>query len=333
MREEKKIKKKSNIIFYILILLLSFSFFLFNFYYFLLKPPANFPIKTTIKIEQGESFAKIAEDLEKKRIIRSAFIFKLLAKKNHLNHFVAGRYIFSKVSNANEVLWKIHKGKIENEFQKFTIFEGEPNYLIARRLAVKMKNINEKKFLSLAQGYEGELYPDTYNLDLDFDEKDALNFFLKNFHQQLQKNDLILPEDRKSQILKIASLVEAEAGRASYEDKRHVAGIIYNRLKKNIPLQLDYVFFYILKQDKQKLSPKSIERVIWKGKQIDSPFNNYKYTGLPPNPISNPSIDSIKATLKPMDTKDLYYITGKDGQFYYSQTGAGHFRNIKKYLR
>jgi len=66
---------------------------------------------------------------------------------------------------------------------------------------------------------------------------------------------------------------------------------------------------------------------------VDSKFNNYKYSGLPPNPINNPSIDSIYAAFNPQKTKDLYYLTGKDGKFYYSKTNTGHNRNIREYLR
>jgi UPF0755 protein len=190
-----------------------------------------------------------------------------------------------------------------------------------------MKNIEEDDFIAAARKYEGELYPNTYRLNPESNAETVVARFRKEFQKQLDKHNIKIPEEQKKEILTKASLIESEAGVANYETKRHVSGIIENRLKKNMPLQIDAVFFYIFK-DKIKN-----RKVLNRHLKVDSKYNTYKYPGLPPGPISNPSIWSIKAALYPLKTRDLYYITGKDGKFYYARTGTQHNINVQKYLR
>ncbi len=326
----RKNKKRIELfLVYSFFIFFSFLFF-FTFFDFLGKPPKDFPKGKIFVIHKGDGLNKIATNLEKEHFIKTKYLFLILAQKYKNKKILAGKYFFNQ-PEAEAILDKIISQKYLKEYQKFTIFEGEPNYLIAKKLAEKMKNIDENKFLEIAKKYEGKLFPDTYNLDLDFNEKEALNFFLKNFQKKIQ--GLKIPKNDLDKILKIASLIEVEAGSANFETKRKVASVIYNRLEKEMPLKLDYVFFYIQNLNRQKLSDKAIQRVILKGKKIDSPYNNYKYVGLPPTPISNPSLDSIKAAMDPASTDYLYYITGKDGEFYFAKTGKGHFKNIKLHLR
>ena len=123
----------------------------------------------------------------------------------------------------------------------------------------------------------------------------------------------------------MASLIEAEAGNAPYSIKRRVAGVLYNRLNKNIPLQVDAVFSYIKK--------KHLSKVYYSDLKIKSKYNTYKYAGLPPTPINNPSIASIKAALNPEKTNYMYYLTDREGKFYFSKTGNEHINKKNKYLK
>ena len=110
-----------------------------------------------------------------------------------------------------------------------------------------MKNIEEDDFIAEAKKYEGEMYPNTYNLNPDSDAKTVVERFRKEFQRQISKYKLKITDDNKKEILTKASLIESEAGVANYATKRHVAGIIENRLKKGMNLQIDAVFFYIFK--------------------------------------------------------------------------------------
>ena len=124
-------------------------------------------------------------------------------------------------------------------------------------------------------------------------------------------------------VLTLASLLEREAN--SEESMRIVSGILQNRLKIKMPLQVDASIEYILDKPLKELTPEDLD--------IDSLYNTYKHTGLPPSPIGNPGLLAIDAVLHPKISKNLFYITGKNGEFHYASTFAEHQRNIAKYLR
>ena len=126
-----------------------------------------------------------------------------------------------------------------------------------------------------------------------------------------------------SDIIIMASLIEREARRS--EDRRMVAGVLWNRIKKGMPLQVDAVFGYIYGRTTYSPSFDDLK--------IDSPYNTYKYAGLPAGPICNPGLDAIEAALHPAETKYLYYLTGRDGLMRYATTYALHKANIAKYLQ
>ncbi len=328
--EKEKHEIKGNHIFLSLFFLLFIVFpALASFsYFYIVSPVGKFPSGSIIEIEKGDSLKKIGKKLENAGIIRSGKVF------SYGNYFFknktlkSGKYSFDKKLDTWGIFEKLSKGEgVIPDDIKFIIKEGEPNWLIAKHLAKKMKNIEEDDFIAAAKEYEGEMYPNTYNLNPKWDAKSVVSRFRKEFQRQLDRFNIKLSKETKKEILIKASLIESEAGVANYETKRHVAGIIENRLKKNMNLQIDAVFFYIFKDSIKN------RRVLKRHLKVDSRYNTYKYSGLPPSPISNPSIWSIRAALNPMKTNDLYYITGKDGIFYYAKTGVKHNLNVKKYLR
>ncbi|MEK7515582.1 MAG: endolytic transglycosylase MltG, partial [Patescibacteria group bacterium] len=124
-------------------------------------------------------------------------------------------------------------------------------------------------------------------------------------------------------IVIMASLVEKEA--RTDANRRIVAGILWNRLKLGIPLQVDAVFGYIFNRDTYSPSFEDLK--------VDSPYNTYIHTGLPPGPISNPGLESLQAAISPAKTNYLYYLTGSDNLMHYATTYAEHVANQTKYLR
>ena len=120
----------------------------------------------------------------------------------------------------------------------------------------------------------------------------------------------------------MASIVEREA--TSSIDRRMIAGILWKRIATNMPLQVDPPFYYILGKDSASLTLSDLA--------VDSPYNLYKHTGLPPTPIDNPGLDSIVDTINPTASNYLFYLSDKNGRMHYAATLDGHTANANKYI-
>lgn len=177
---------------------------------------------------------------------------------------------------------------------------------------------------------EGVYYPDTYLLPIDETGSQIAKRFIDKFNEEFA------PYFQKFQdanirwvtALKIASLIEREAGGAS--DMKLISGIIWNRLNTDMKLQIDATMQYT--------KGKKPDGSWWGGidlaeKLNDSPYNTYLHAGLPPTPICSPSITSIEAVLNPEETDCLYYLHDKDKQIHCAKTYAEHKQNIVKYLQ
>lgn len=174
---------------------------------------------------------------------------------------------------------------------------------------------------------EGVYYPDTYVLASDSTPKDVADRMRSRFQEVFAPyaNEAKEKGLEWTDVLTLASLVEREAAK---NDKALVAGILWNRIDKNMLLQVDATLQYIKgKEGNWWPVPRSED------KYLDSPFNTYKYVGLPPTPIANPSLDSIRAVLEPVATSCLYYLHDPDGQIHCSDNYKGQVRNVNRYLR
>ncbi len=179
-------------------------------------------------------------------------------------------------------------------------------------------NFDRQDFLKKAE--EGYLFPDTYYFYSYSTNDEILTEFNKKFYEQTFKYLTRVPN--KSEII-VASILEREA--RDPEDMKIIAGIYQNRLKINMPLQVDATVLY------GKGAWKS--RTLYSDLKHDSDYNTYLNTGLPIGPISNPGLNSLKAAMNPGVNDYLYYLTGKDGKMYYSKTYEEHLKYKKKYLR
>lgn len=168
-------------------------------------------------------------------------------------------------------------------------------------------------------GLEGLLAPDTYRFYANSKPEVVIEKLIaqseKNWQSLNVKNATVL------EIYTLASIVEAEA--AKPDDRRLVAGIFWDRLKYNIPLQADSTVNYI--------TGKNTPGVSTKDTKINSPYNTYKYRGLPPGPINNPSLDALQATARPSASPYLYFFSTKDGTMIYSRSFGEHQANRVKY--
>jgi len=289
-----------------------------------------------IIIEKGETAFNIASKLKKQEIINSSYSFLITAfLNNNLKNLQAGEYFLNSNMNNNEIIEILSKGKtIKN---KITIPEGWNNKEIAEYL--EEKNLFKKQdVLDLINSntlkieeynpptLEGYLFPDTYLLERNETLENTIKIILENFNKKLT---LELREDIKKQnktifeIITMASLIEKEV--ISYEDKQIVSGILWKRIEAKMPLQVDASIMYVLNEKKQSISIEDTK--------IDSPYNTYKYRGLPKGPICNPGIESIKAAIYPIKTNYWYYLSKPTKETVFSKTLEEHNINKNKYLK
>jgi UPF0755 protein len=315
-----------------------------------LRPAAAGETKL-VDIPKGSSAFKVAEVLENEGIIRNAFLFKYyLRYKNEGSQFQAGTYELTPGMEPDAVIVKLNSGDaIKEETIRFTIPEGYTVLQIADKLSAEGV-VDREEFLEVAESQgmlsysgegavleptsdmrhvlEGYMFPETYEMKKDSTPKDIVIRMLQELDRklgQLPEDWSTVLEERKlsfHQMLTIASIIEREV--VSDAERPVVAGIIYNRLNKGMQLQIDATVQYMLDAPKEKL--------LIADTKIQGPYNTYIISGLPPGPISSPSLASIEAALYPQTNDYFYYVTKKDGttDHYFSKTYSEHQRNKKK---
>lgn len=279
-------------------------------------------------IKQGESINSIVNNLKNADLIRDKLVFYLLIKKLGIEKSIqAGDFRLTRSMSAVEIAKELTHGTLD---VWVTIIEGLRKEEIANIFA-KSHNIPETLFIEKA--VEGYLFPDTYLIPRDAGVEQILKILSDNFEKKVSKDIVESAKNKgfsKDELLTLASIIERET--QSYEDKKIVAGVLLNRLRLGMPLQVDATIQYALGYDEK-------ERSWWKKQlsnkdlRIDSAYNTYINTGLPPGPICNPGLDSILAVIDAVDTNYLYYISDKTGKMHYATTLEEHNRNISKYLQ
>lgn len=313
-----------------------------------IQPVAAQTEPVRIEIERGSGVSSISSKLESNGIIKNKLLFRgYLKYKNEGTKFMAGTYDFMPGMTYEEIITKLNTGDVvQEEMVKFTIPEGLTIEEIADKLSSE-KIVDRAAFLQAADKIqasgelplgakvegetqhplEGYLFPSTYEMKVGSTEEDIVNRMLKemdkrvtaiaDWEAKMKKQGL-----NAHQLMTIASLIEREV--VVDEERALVAGVIYNRMAKGMPLQIDATVQYAL--DKPK------ERLYYKDLEIDSPYNTYKIDGLPPGPIASPSEASIEAALNPEESEYLYYVTKKDGTqtHLFGKTYDEHLANIEK---
>jgi len=298
-------------------------------YFIVLEAPSDFPEETYLEIPQGSTLSSVSDALAESNIINSSFFFKVGAYvKGTQDQIKSGNYYFDEPARTDVVLSRIINGYYNIPAERVTIVEGQASYQYVPVIAAGLPFVQESELLKLitSQKKEGYLYPDTYFFPENSTPEQVIQIMEENFKKKIAPLALEIQNSSYTQdeIITMASLIENEAGNASYETKRKVAGVLWNRVQIGMPIQADAVFPFILK--------KYLPRVLFSHLEINSPYNIYKNVGLPPGPIGSPSIESIRAAVNPAETDNLFYLTGFDGNFYYSKTNEGHEQNRRKYL-
>lgn len=294
-------------------------------YMITVAPPPNFPVGKIEVVKRGASLSTVSAQLAQSGVIAHPIVFesivRLLGRAGTLQ---SGAYKFAVPESAFAIALRLISGDSEIPPIRVTFPEGLTALEMSRKVAKTTLIVTAEEFLSAAGPYEGYLFPDTYVFDPSLSATDVVHVMQKNFDTRIAD---IMPfvaasGHSLSDVVILASLVEREA--RSYETKRMVAGIMWNRIEIGMPLQVDAVFGYIY--GRTTYSP-SLEDL-----SIDSPYNTYQHKGLPPGPISNPGLASLTAAANPIKSDYLFYLTGRDGNMHYATTFAVHKVNRAKYL-
>ena len=292
----------------------------------------------TYTVPQGWGDIEISKDLETLGIIRSAYFFRFYAVSSFQHSGLkAGKYALSTRMSIYQIAKKIAKGDVTKD--KILIYEGWDIKDIGKYLESKGVCSKDDFIISASKDYsqefdflkdkpedislEGFLFPDTYEISERISCDDVVLAMLSNFEKKLTPElKAEMQEKQKSvfDIVTMASMLEKEV--RSLNDKKIVSGILWKRIDARMPLQIDATINYI--------TGKSDPGVSIKDTKIDSPYNTYKYKGLPKGPISNPGMYSIIAALNPTDSPYWYYLS--DGVTIYSKTFEEHIANKAEYL-
>ncbi len=290
-----------------------------------IKAPGNFPLGSMYTVEKGVGLNSLAADLAGKNIIRSPFWFKVFSVlSGGTKGIIAGDYVLNTKNNVIVLADRLANADYRLEQIKITFPEGLSIFEVAKTVSTKFPKITEGDFVAKAKNLEGYLFPDTYFFEINVDEEVIIKALQDNFQKKiLSISDLFKNFNKKeSDVIKMASIIEEEA--RTMETRQIIAGILWRRLALEMPLQVDASFKYINGKGTKDLTLDDLK--------IDSPYNSYLYRGLPPTPICNPGLDSITATLTPVKTDYLYFLTDKEGNMHYAKTFAEHVLNKQKYL-
>ncbi len=279
-----------------------------------------------IRVEKGTSLNMMADGLKREGIIAHPLIFKIAARLSGLSQKLrAGEYQFEPKISLWKVMQKIAKGDVF--YRKITLPEGLTNAEIAQIL-------NENPYLSgeLALGdKQGLILPETYTFPFGTARQkivaEAQADMQKTLDEAWNARDLNLPIKNKKELLILASIIEKETGVP--EERALVASVFVNRLKKGMKLQTDPTVIFALTEGKSELG-RTLKR---KDLQIDSPYNTYKYYGLPPEPICNPGKDAIFAAAQPAETDYLFFVATGDGGHNFSKSLSEHNKNVKSWVK
>ena len=310
-------------------------------------PPTPSAETVTVQVNQGDSAEVIAERLQSAGVIRSADQFKeLTALEGMQNGLAAGQYQLNRGLPAAEVIKRLHEAN--TGAIRVTIPEGKRDEEVAKILE-KANVVPAQAFLDALQNghynydflrdnnggaLEGYVFPDTYNFPLHNQPEDVVDLMLKNFGQR------VTPDLRNAyqqeglsikQAVTLASIVEREA--QTPEERPTIASVFFNRMKLGMPLQADPTVQFALSRDGKSVSQFGLwkQQLTLEDLTIDSPYNTYTRTGLPPSPIANPGLASLQAVAHPAQTDYLFFVAKDDGSHVFAATFAEHQANIAKY--
>lgn len=306
----------------------------------------------TIEIPLGSSTSDIATLLESENVIKDARVFRFYTKFKNTGDFQAGEYSFKQSLGLDEIIELLQEGKLMSEpSYTVTIPEGKSIDEIAEIYSKKLpidkkeflKKVNDPDFIKeLMEQYptiltdeilneeirtplEGYLFASTYSFyEEDPTPEDVVHEMLHKteeviepYQEQIKEKEFTVHE-----AITFASVIENEA--RTEEQRKEIAGVLYNRLEEGMKLQTDPTVLYAKGEHQKKVSYEDLE--------IESPYNTYYVDSLPIGPISNFAEISFEAVVEPEDNDNLYYLHDNKGNIYYSETNEEHNKLKEKYI-
>ncbi len=319
----------------------------------LLWNEVNFPMSSTstsvtFQINKGEGAVDIAAKLKTEGLIRNENAFKAYSYiKGSQSNFTEGIYTLNKNMTIRDIYTLLVTEQATPE-TSVTLIEGwtakdmaqylekqdlfpAADFISAASVHDSRSIISDKTYAFLTDRpsdatLEGYLFPDTYRVFKTTTASQVIGKMLDNFGNKFteqMKNDAAIGNMSIYQIVTLASIIEKEV--RTDADRKIAAGIFYDRLNQGVALQSDATVNYVT--GKQALQPTADDL------SVDSPYNTYKYRGLPPGPICNPSLSSIMAAVYPTKSDYFYFLTKPDGSTVFSKTYEEHLQNKQLYLQ
>jgi UPF0755 protein len=290
-----------------------------------------------IEVVQGDTLSSVAEKLERAGVIPSAFMFKMEARVGGYGSEIrTGEYTFARGAESDVILQKLTAGEAVATLP-ITVPEGLSLEETAKEVA-DQSNIPAVKFADAAKrtdyGYgfledpaikttEGFLFPKQYEFEEGTTAPQMVTRMLEQYLLETETLDISAARERLNlteyELLTVASLIEKEASMP--EERPLVASVIYNRIRKDMPLQIDASIHYALDKQGKELSLADLE--------VNSPYNTYENPGLPPGPICSPSRQSLEAAVNPADTDYLYYVLKANGEEHFFTSNYREFLEAK----
>lgn len=299
--------------------------FLYTYIQKVIYTPQQMTGEVFVQIDSGMSLRSIADILRKNNLINNEYEFILYVKFNELYpKFKAGEYLINHDISITGLADLFSSGKSYQ--RKLTIPEG-----LTSKEVMDIILANEYLADDFVPFGEGEILPETYTFSRNEGRQKLINqakmALDKVLEQAWAERDEDLPLKNKEEMLILASIVEKETGLAS--ERSQVASVFINRLKQGMLLQTDPTVIYAVTKGQEDLG-RSLTR---KDLSIDSPYNTYKYAGLPPTPICNPGKAAIMAVAHPDKTTYLYFVASGNGGHNFARTLSEHNENVRKWRK
>lgn len=303
--------------------------------YFLIQPYRGFDGEKFVDIPRGSSTRQIAEVLSGEGVVRSQWLFLAARACRPRTRVQAGEYRFAAPASALTIFDRLVRGDVF--YYELRIPEGYNIFDIASALH-QLKVISPAAFLETARSpelirdlspeapsLEGYLFPDTYRITRHTSAEDLCRQMIRRFRESWTK---LNSPDNVHRTVTLASLVEKETGIS--DERPEVASVYANRLKIGMKLDCDPTTVYAAQLEgryRGTIYQSDLER--------DHPYNTYRHPGLPPGPIANPGLASLRAAAKPAETKYLYFVAqpGGSGRHQFSETLAAHSTAANRYRR
>jgi UPF0755 protein len=298
-----------------------------------------------IELGGDTNLVEFISEMKEKNVIKSEKVaLSLIQRFGIEKNIKQGIYVFKGGENIFEIMNRLSDASFGYSPVKVTIPEGFTVERMAETYSTKLVDITEEDFIKNAEQYEGYLFPDTYFFYPYATSGVAISMMLNNFDRRVApyKNEFLtligsttaatttdviartygIPKSAEDIII-MASILEKEV--QTNKDKAMVADLFWRRIREGMAIQADSTLTYVTGKTSAQLTTKDLRDA--------SPYNSYTNRGLPPTPISNPGIESIKAALFPQKNTYVYFLSDDDGNTHFSETYKGHLELKERYLR